>query len=241
MGAAGAAGDDAVQRLAVPLRQRAGFCLCGGRGAGVARRERDRRGAGRLPRRHGQERSPAGAGALLAPGGRPGRAAPTAARQAAATANRGANLRGGPGTNYPGRGRATAGQGLVVVGRNAAGDWLRLADGSWIAAFLVDGAPADLAVVAADAQMVPVVEESGDHCSGCAASAQANTDCHGPVHGDRAAAQRSQLRASYPTLCIPIGIGDLDCPDIDARRFPVVGADPHRFDGDHNGIGCERD
>ncbi len=45
---------------------------------------------------------------------------------------------------------------------------------------------------------------------------------------------------SYPTLCIPPGAPDLDCPDIPDRRFPVVGADPHRFDGDHDGIGCEK-
>lgn len=44
---------------------------------------------------------------------------------------------------------------------------------------------------------------------------------------------------SYPTLCIPVGIGDLDCGDIEARRFPVRGPDPHRFDGNHDGVGCE--
>ena len=53
--------------------------------------------------------------------------------------------------------------------------------------------------------------------------------------------QAGSCEPSYPTLCIPIGIGDLDCRDITARRFPVTGADPHRFDGDGNGIGCERD
>jgi micrococcal nuclease len=44
---------------------------------------------------------------------------------------------------------------------------------------------------------------------------------------------------SYPTLCIPVGSPDLDCPDITARRFPVQPPDPMRFDGDHDGIGCE--
>ncbi len=44
---------------------------------------------------------------------------------------------------------------------------------------------------------------------------------------------------SYPTLCIPVGIYDLDCPDISAGRFPVLPPDPHRFDGDGDGIGCE--
>jgi len=45
---------------------------------------------------------------------------------------------------------------------------------------------------------------------------------------------------SYPTVCIPPPPPDLDCADIPYRRFTVVGSDPHRFDGDHDGIGCER-
>lgn len=49
--------------------------------------------------------------------------------------------------------------------------------------------------------------------------------------------------ASYPDVCIPIGSADLDCGDIDARRFTVLwnvaNPDPHRFDGDGDGIGCE--
>ncbi len=44
---------------------------------------------------------------------------------------------------------------------------------------------------------------------------------------------------SYPTVCIPPPPPDLDCDDIPYRRFPVVGSDPHRFDGDNDGIGCE--
>jgi micrococcal nuclease len=44
---------------------------------------------------------------------------------------------------------------------------------------------------------------------------------------------------SYPDVCIPPAPPDLDCPQIPYRRFRVVGADPHGFDGDHDGIGCE--
>jgi micrococcal nuclease len=44
---------------------------------------------------------------------------------------------------------------------------------------------------------------------------------------------------SYPTVCIPSPPPDLDCADIPHRNFTVVGADPHRFDGDGDGIGCE--
>jgi micrococcal nuclease len=44
---------------------------------------------------------------------------------------------------------------------------------------------------------------------------------------------------SYPDVCIPPYPPDLDCGQIPYRRFRVVGADPHRFDGDKDGIGCE--
>lgn len=44
---------------------------------------------------------------------------------------------------------------------------------------------------------------------------------------------------SYPGVCIPPAPPDLDCGDIAPRRFAVLPPDPHRFDGDLDGIGCE--
>jgi endonuclease YncB( thermonuclease family) len=44
---------------------------------------------------------------------------------------------------------------------------------------------------------------------------------------------------SYPDVCIPPPPPDLDCPDISHRNFRVLPPDPHRFDGDNDGIGCE--
>ena len=41
-------------------------------------------------------------------------------------------------------------------------------------------------------------------------------------------------------LFIPPALPDLDFPDISYRRFRGVGCDPHRFDGDIDGIGCEK-
>ena len=57
-----------------------------------------------------------------------------------------ANLRAGPGTEYERVGSAAPGEVVALVGRNAAGDWYQLATGAWIAAFLVEGAPAGLPV-----------------------------------------------------------------------------------------------
>lgn len=46
---------------------------------------------------------------------------------------------------------------------------------------------------------------------------------------------------SYPGVCIPPYPPDLNCPDISYRRFQVLPPDPHGFDRDGNGIGCESD
>lgn len=50
----------------------------------------------------------------------------------------------------------------------------------------------------------------------------------------------SRCDPSYPDVCIPPPPPDLDCADIPYRNFRVLPPDPHRFDGDRDGIGCER-
>jgi hypothetical protein len=68
----------------------------------------------------------------------------------AAVANRNANLRSGPGTEFALAGSAQTGAALEIVARNADGSWFQLAGGEWIAAFLVDNGPtaADLPLAA---------------------------------------------------------------------------------------------
>ncbi len=44
---------------------------------------------------------------------------------------------------------------------------------------------------------------------------------------------------SYPDVCIPPYPPDLDCGEIGYSNFRVVGNDPHGFDRDKDGIGCE--
>lgn len=47
--------------------------------------------------------------------------------------------------------------------------------------------------------------------------------------------------AAYPDFCIPPVwmYGDLDCVDIEGSYFTVYDPDPHWFDDDFDGIGCE--
>ncbi len=46
---------------------------------------------------------------------------------------------------------------------------------------------------------------------------------------------------AYPDVCITpyAEAGDLDCGDVPHRRFAVRAPDPHGFDGNNDGVGCE--
>lgn len=52
-------------------------------------------------------------------------------------------------------------------------------------------------------------------------------------------AQQGNCDPSYPDLCLAPPPPDLNCGDISARNFQVVGSDPHGFDRDKDGVGCE--
>ncbi|OGY23843.1 MAG: hypothetical protein A2172_05325 [Candidatus Woykebacteria bacterium RBG_13_40_15] len=49
----------------------------------------------------------------------------------------------------------------------------------------------------------------------------------------------SNCDPSYPTVCIPPYPPDLDCGDISYKKFKVLQPDPHGFDRDKDGVGCE--
>jgi hypothetical protein len=70
-----------------------------------------------------------------------------AAVESGAMAGGNANLRSGPGTDFAIVGGVVDGESLEIVGRNADGTWYQLANGYWIAAFLVEGAAASIPVV----------------------------------------------------------------------------------------------
>lgn len=55
----------------------------------------------------------------------------------------------------------------------------------------------------------------------------------------RCVAEPDTCDPAYPDVCIPPPPPDLDCSDIHERRFSVMPPDPHHFDEDGNGVGCE--
>lgn len=52
-------------------------------------------------------------------------------------------------------------------------------------------------------------------------------------------AQDPNCDAAYPDVCIPPPPPDLNCDDVAFDNFRVLPPDPHYFDGDSDGIGCE--
>jgi hypothetical protein len=51
--------------------------------------------------------------------------------------------------------------------------------------------------------------------------------------------QAGDCDPSYPDFCIPSPPPDLNCADVSQKRFTVSGSDPHGFDRDGDGVGCE--
>jgi len=44
---------------------------------------------------------------------------------------------------------------------------------------------------------------------------------------------------AYPDFCIPPPPSDRDCDDVNGDNFTVKPPDPHDFDSDGDGVGCE--
>ena len=53
------------------------------------------------------------------------------------------------------------------------------------------------------------------------------------------ATEETVCDSSYPDVCIPPPPPTLTCDDVTARNFKVSPPDPHGFDDDNDGIGCE--
>lgn len=85
----------------------------------------------------------------------------------------------------------------------------------------------------------PAPSESDEQATDEPAPASPPPDAAPPQSQPAASANCSP---SYPDFCIPPAPPDLNCtsPALAGRRnFTVLPPDPHRFDADHDGVGCE--
>lgn len=74
---------------------------------------------------------------------------------------------------------------------------------------------------------------------GCGYNSKYTSSTQSTTKSSTSSTPSSNCDSSYPDFCIPPPPPDLDCKDIPQKRFTVLQPDPHRFDGDKDGIGCE--
>jgi micrococcal nuclease len=68
---------------------------------------------------------------------------------------------------------------------------------------------------------------------------EADRGLWGECEGEGGDGGRDECDPAYPDVCIPPLPPDLDCAEVSYTDFEVLAPDPHGFDGDGNGIGCE--
>jgi hypothetical protein len=59
------------------------------------------------------------------------------------------------------------------------------------------------------------------------------------VYPDKVYSQVNDCDPAYPEFCIASFPPDLNCPEIPDKDFTVLSPDPHGFDRDADGFGCE--
>ena len=94
----------------------------------------------------------------------------------------------------------------------------------------------------AKAQATPIASTTAKPQGPTRAEATPNTpDSTAPIDiGQPPAPGENCDRVSYPDICVPTAPPYLTCLDIRERNFRVRAPDPHNFDPDGNGIGCEQ-
>ena len=100
---------------------------------------------------------------------------------------------------------------------------------------------ADGPTLAADGATNASNHNSAGRLDDCPASRDRSTDRGADNRGDStcSSADTEQLPPVISRRVHPAAPPDLDCGDVEFRRFTVVPPDPHGFDGDSDGVGCE--
>jgi uncharacterized protein YraI len=153
-------------------------------------------------------------------------------------------IRSGPGKGFSSVGHFEGGDCAFIKGRNADDTWV-MTDKGWVSAYYMD--------IEGELTELPISSASTPASSvNTSIKTKAPTPRPSPTKkaeppptkvskaSPTKAPKRSNCDPSYPDVCIPSPPPDLGCADIPYRRFRVLPPDPHRFDGGHDGIGCER-
>lgn len=138
-----------------------------------------------------------------------------------------ANLREGPGTDYGVTGFMASGSQVELIGQDSTGEWYQLADGNWIAAFLVERALNDLPVTVVQAQLPGGQPE------------QEPTIDTGWSKTVRGYEFRSDCPCSDDTLNCPSFASGFAAQACFEKCMEERGIDVHKLDADKDGSACE--
>lgn len=158
-------------------------------------------------------------------------------------------IRQGPGTEYEAIGGMVSGTCMSILGRNADSSWVYMVaednKAGWVNASLltIDGdlsrvsvqGDSDVLSLAPATKLVPT-QKLPSTATRKPVISFTNTPRPTVI---QPTAQNNNCSLAYPGVCIPPRPPDLDCKDVPYRRFTVLSPDPHNFDSDRDGIGCE--
>ena len=130
---------------------------------------------------------------------------------------------------------------MTLIARDLTGEWvlIRTADGTtgWLHRDQLR-ANVDIVAVAVAGSLPPTPSANviSVHSEGTAsADGAAQTD----LTIIATASVSDSCDPSYPTICVAPAPPVLSCEDIAYRNFTVIQPDPHGFDADDDGVGCE--
>lgn len=159
------------------------------------------------------------------------------------------NLRSGPGLNFSIVGSSSIGETHKVYGTDATRSWLLLdKDKSiWVSLTVVTLSKSisnipivsNLSVIEGNTVPIPTISRAGIMPESTDVIVVPTEVLKAEIPSPTDEPVPSNCHPSYPTVCIPYPPPDLNCTDISYRNFQVLPPDPHNFDRNNDGWGCE--
>lgn len=114
---------------------------------------------------------------------------------------------------------------ITKIPQNCTAKRVKVDTTGWLHTSLLSAAPSSITIIAATPRPKP--------------TARPRPTAKPAPRPQPTAKPRGNCSPSYPDVCIPPAPPDLDCGDIPYKAFRVLPPDPHKFDRDKDGIGCE--